>query len=104
MSRMQSLHKFLFQLDVQDLILFVLDIIGLTLIINAINRTSKFITKKFPHKRMLIFSWIPIFNFLFYFTGIIVIAFFLFQPGKEIAISFFVSILIAIGFAVKDPV
>lgn len=104
MSRLQNLHNFLFQLKIENVIIFVLAVIGLTLLTNAIKRLSQFVTKKFPHNRMLIFGWVPLFNFALYFSGIIAIAFVLFQPGKEVTISFLASIFIALGFAIKDPV
>lgn len=102
MSRLQNLHNFLFKLSIQDVIIFVLVILGLTLITKLIKGLAKFITKKFPKKRMAIFGWVPLINFIIYLMGIVAASFIIFQPTKEVYIGFLASMLLALGFAAKD--
>ncbi len=104
MSRAQSLYKFLLKLSIEDIIIFVVVVFCLSLFTKFVKALSRFITKKFPNKRMFIFGWVPLFNFIIYATGIIATVFILFQPGKEVSIGFLASALVAMGFALKDPV
>lgn len=96
--------RFLSQMDLTDISLFVGAIIIVSLIVIGISRLSDWISEKFPSKRMVIFGWIPLIKFLLYFGGIFGSFYIIFEPKRELLIAFLISGGVAIGFAVKDIV
>jgi small conductance mechanosensitive channel len=98
------LHRFLSNVSIEDILIFIMALVTLTLITKSIKYFSVLLSKQFPTKRMLFLCWIPLFNFIVYLGGIIITIFIVFQPRNEVAIGLLASGLIAIGFAIKNPV
>src|SRR3989344_2514671 len=96
--------RFFSQVNMIDIGLFTGSIVTIALIVTGIRRLSDWFSKKFPSKRMIIFEWIPILNFLLYFGGIFSAFYIIFEPRREFLIAFMVSSFVAIGFAIKDLV
>lgn len=95
---------FLARVSFQDFIIFAAVLVGLALLVRAIKISSALIAKKFPKHRMSMFAWIPLFNFGIYFVGTFTAFAVIFEPKKEVYLSFLASVLVAVGFAAKDIV
>ncbi|MEI8320423.1 MAG: mechanosensitive ion channel domain-containing protein [Alphaproteobacteria bacterium] len=96
--------RFISQMDFIDLSLFIGTVIIVSLIVMGIRRLSDWISKKFPSKRMMVFGWIPVVNFLLYFAGVFGSFYVIFDPNQKFLIAFIISGFVAVGFAVKDLV
>jgi small-conductance mechanosensitive channel len=97
-------YHFINQVDLYDIGIFIAIIFIIALIVKTIRSLSDFASKKFPSKRMVVFGWVPVVNFIFYFVGIFSAFYIIFEPSREFLIGFVVSGFFAIGFALKDVV
>jgi small-conductance mechanosensitive channel len=94
--------RFISQVDLIDVTLFIGAIVVVSLVVKGIRSLSDWLSEKVPSKRMIIFGWVPVVNFLLYFTGLFGSFYIIFEPSRELLIAFMVSGFVAIGFAVKD--
>jgi small-conductance mechanosensitive channel len=104
MSLFETIRHFLSKVEFQDFIVFIFFLVFLNLLTYGIEKFAKKITSKFPKKRMRVFQWVPLLNFTIYFAGLIFVFFIIFDPKQELILGLLASILIAIGFALKDMV
>ncbi|MDR3623610.1 MAG: mechanosensitive ion channel [Chlamydiales bacterium] len=98
----KEFKQFISSIELTNIISFILLVIALIISAKGINVISCMIIKKFPHKRMRIFQWIPIFSFLLYFFGIIAGIYFIFEPSQEVFLWFIASTIVAFAFALKE--
>lgn len=94
----QLIHK----INLWNVGIFITALIVISLSVKVIRMLSEFFSKRFSSKRMLIFAWIPLINFLLYFVGIFISFYTIFEPTREFLITSLVSSFFAIGFALKD--
>lgn len=99
---MNHLKKFLSTIDWIDFSLLIISIIALSILVKIIEYAFKQLSKKYPHRRMTVLSWIPLINFSIYFFGFFAAFYLITQPSKEMLLGLLVSGLIALGFAIKD--
>lgn len=94
--------RFISQVELVDVALFIGVIIFISLLVKSIRSLSSWLSEKFPSKRMVVFGWVPVVNFLLYCIGLFGSFYIIFEPRREFLIAFVVSSFVAIGFAVKD--
>ncbi len=94
--------KFISSVEIENVLIFILLLLVLIVLVKTIRVFSRFITKKFPKKRMYVFQWIPVFNFTIYFLGIIIGIYVIFEPSQEVFLWFIASTIVAFAFALKD--
>lgn len=94
--------RFISQVDLIDVAFFIGAVTLISLVVKGIRSFSDWISEKFPSKRMVVFGWVPVVNFLLYFTGVFGSFYIIFEPSRKFLIAFIISGFVAIGFAVKD--
>lgn len=97
-----DLTRFLLNIRFKEIVLLGISFTVLSLLRQSITLFSKRMTQRFPQKRMLIFEWVPLVNFLLYFGGGAAAIYFTFNLPREFALGFVAAILVAIGFSLKD--
>ena len=94
--------RFIEQIESTDLGLFLLSLVTITLTVKGVRKIADWLTKRFASQKMMIFGWVPVFNFLLYFSGTLGSFYIIFEPSREFLIGFMLSGFVAIGFAIKD--
>lgn len=100
----ESTYRFISQIELKEIGLFLLSILIISLVVRGITSLSAWVSKKFPSNRMVLFEWVPVINFLFYFIGLLTSFYIIFQPDRKFLIAFIISSFFAIGFAIKDVI
>ncbi|MCX5921755.1 MAG: mechanosensitive ion channel [Candidatus Dependentiae bacterium] len=102
MLKLDQLRNFLSKTAVEDVIIFIVVLIILTLITRVIRGFSALLTRKFPTKRMAILLWVPFLNFMIYCLGFFITIVIVFEPTQEVYLGFLISMGVAIGLGAKE--
>jgi len=95
-------YRFIAHVDLADFGLFIVAVFMTAAVVKAIRSLSEWIVGKFPKKRMAVFEWVPLLNFLIYFVGIVGAFYIIFDPSQDLIIAFIISSFVATGFAAKE--
>ena len=102
MFTVESVQGFLSQIALRQIGLFILVLFCLSFVTSSITTIDNLITKAFPHRRMAIFSWIPLFNLGIYVVGFLGAFSQIFNPSESVYLGFIASILVGVTIASQD--
>jgi small-conductance mechanosensitive channel len=97
-----EIKKFISSVEIENVFVFILLLAVLVVVVKLNRILSRIVTKKFPKKRMYVFQWIPVFNFMIYFLGIVIGIYVIFEPSQEVFLWFVASTIVAFALAFKD--
>ena len=98
----REFKQFISNIETENVVVFVFLLISLIVSVKLVRIVSRMITKRFPKNRMYIFQWIPVFNFIIYFFGIIIGGYFIFKPSQEVFLWFVASSAVVFALVLKD--
>ena len=102
MFNVEHVRCFLAQIGIEQVSLFITVLLILTVITWLIRTIASTITQTFPHKRMTILSWVPLFTFLIYLVGFFGSAYIIFNPSQNVYLGFLASVLVGVVIAAQD--
>ena len=102
MFNVESVRCFLGQICFSQIILFIGMLFILSGITSLISTVAAVINQTFPNRRMTIFSWVPLLNFVIYVFGFFWSGYIIFHPSERMYLGFIASVLVGGVISAKD--